>query len=527
MHMNPSNLFLKSPLLLLMAGVLSLSGCALGPDYVRPATPTPTAFKEGANSDANAQDQASRKTATAVAATGPAWRLAQPNDTAARGKWWEVFGDPQLNALQEQVVISNQNIAQYVALFNQARAQLDSATAAEYPNLSLSASERRSGPSSSANNALLGTTTNTTGTTGTTGTTSTTRSGKSYSAALGASWEIDLWGSLRRNAESKEASALASDADLANALLSAQTDLANNYFKLRLIDSQKELLRQTLEAYQKSIDLTRNRYAGGVAARADVVQAETQYKSTLVQAIDLDVQRTQYEHAIALDLGKPASDFKIDPAPLNVDKPNLPNIPSAGLPSELLERRPDIAGAERRMIAANASIGVAKAAFFPSLSLSASDGYTSSSLANWISAPNRIWSFGPALALSVFDAGAQRAALRQAQAGYDASVATYRQTVLNGFKEVEDYLAQMRIYELEADAQYDALQSAREALALTINQYKAGTVSYLNVISAQATAFSAERNVATLLGDRINASILLIKALGGGWNTTELNLAAR
>ncbi len=493
------------------ASVAVLCGCAVGPDYVRPALSAPAAYKESSNLETAVPANSS------ASASGPVWRPAQPNDNVPRGKWWEAFGDTQLNALQEQVVVSNQTIAQAEAQFRSARAQLDGSRAGLFPTLNLTAAERRSGPAVTTN---FNTTTSGTGT-------SINRYGTTASASLGLSWEIDLWGKLRRGVESKEAGAFASAADLANAQLSAQSDLANNYFKLRLVDSQKELLKATLDAYQKSLDLTRNRYNGGVAARSDVVQAETQYKTTQVQAIDLDVQRTQLEHAIALLLGKPASSFSIPANPLHMDKPELPLIPSAGLPSELLERRPDIAGAERRMIAANAAIGVAKSAYFPSLSLSATNGYSGSTFNDLISAANRTWSFGPSLVLNLFDAGAQRAATRQAAAEYDASVATYRQTVLNGFKEVEDYLAQIRIYELEADAQNDALMSAREALDLVINQYKAGTVSYLNVISAQATAFAAERNVATLLGNRLTATILLIKALGGGWSSNDLTLVSK
>ena len=525
---------------LFILGGLTLTGCAVGPDYVRPGVETPAAFKEAAARGTEGVAVAPDSTAVAPASTlagptvprysppatpstaaaGMSWRPAQPNDAAALGKWWEIFGDAQLNSLVEQVELSSQTVAQAEAQFRLARAQLDSARAAEWPDLSLNGSITRSGRGSSS--SVVSTSTTSASLASGSSRTSTDRS-----ASLGVSWEVDVWGRLRRQAESRFAATEASAADLAAARLSVQSDLAIAYFKLRIVDAQKELYDSTLAGYRKSVELTTNRYKGGVAARADVVQAETQLKSTQVQAIDLDTQRAQLEHAIALLIGKPASDFSIPQSPLHPNRTELPTIPSAGIPSELLQRRPDIAGAERRVAAANAAIGVAKAAYFPSLSLSASGGYSSPSFANWISAPNRFWSIGPDLALSLFDAGARRAATRQAEASYDASVAEYRQTVLTGFREVEDYLAQLRIYELEAEAQADALESARQSLALVTNQYKAGIVSYLNVISAQAAALSSERNSADILGNRFSATVLLIKALGGGWDSADVGASLK
>jgi NodT family efflux transporter outer membrane factor (OMF) lipoprotein len=314
-------------------------------------------------------------------------------------------------------------------------------------------------------------------------------------------------------AESNQASAEAGAADLQSALLSAQSTLAQTYLLLRINDAQRKLLERTAVAYERSLRITQNRYEAGVVGRVDVAQAETQLKSTQAQAIDLGVQRAQLEHAIALLIGKAAADFKLEP---NYRLPILPEIP-AGLPSELLERRPDIAAAERRAAAANAQIGVAQAAFFPSLSLSASTGYQSTSLANLISLPNRFWSLGPALAATLFDGGARSAQKEQAIAAFDKNVAAYRQFVLTGFQEVEDNLSTLRILNEEAKVQREAARFAAESVTLTDNQYQAGTVSYLNVISAQAASLGADRSSLDIAGRSLLASVALLKALGGGW----------
>jgi NodT family efflux transporter outer membrane factor (OMF) lipoprotein len=314
----------------------------------------------------------------------------------------------------------------------------------------------------------------------------------------------------------------ASAADLEAVRLSAQAELAFNYFQLRALDAQRRLLDDSVAAFQKSLALTRNRYAAGVAGKVDVVQAETQLKSTQAQAIDIGVQRAQLEHAIATLVGKPPAEFALARVPLNVAMPPMP----MGLPSELLERRPDIAAAERRVAAANAQIGVAEAAFFPSLTLSASAGFQGSSYARWLTAPSRFWSVGPALAQSIFDAGSRRALSDQAIAAYDATAAAYRQTVLGGFQEVEDNLAALHILEQEAGVQQEAVYAARQSLELTLNQYKAGTVSYLNVVTVQTAWLANERTAVGILGRRLTAAVTLVKALGGGWvaataSTTE------
>jgi NodT family efflux transporter outer membrane factor (OMF) lipoprotein len=458
---------------------LALGACTVGPDYVRPAVETPPAFKEAQG-----------------------WKVAQPRDELPRGKWWEIFGDPQLDDLASQVDINNQNVKLAEANVRQARALTDQARSAFFPVVSGNASATRASASGGGRGAG--------------GAGSGTGGGVSnaYNVALDATWELDLWGRVRRNVESAEAGAQASTADLEAAKLSAQALLAQDYLLLRVQDAQIQLLRDTVEAYQRSLQLTRNQYAVGVAGRNDVALAETQLKSTQAQAIEAGVLRAQLEHAIALLIGKPPSELSIAAAPI---EPRFPDIPP-GLPSDLLERRPDVAAAERRAAAANAQIGVAEAAFYPTVTLSATGGFASSTIANLFSAPSRYWSLGAALAQTIFDAGLRRAQTAQAIAAYDGTVATYRQTVLTGFQEVEDNLAALRLLEEEAGVQDEAVKSARESLAITLNQYRAGTANYLAVIVVQAAALSNERTAVNILGLRLNASVALIKALGGGWN---------
>jgi len=447
-----------------------LSGCAVGPDYRRPAVDTPAAYKEAEG-----------------------WKSAQPRDEAARGKWWQVYGDPELNALVEQVQVSNQNVIAAAAQVRQAQALLGVARAGYFPTLSgdLSASRGSAAGASAV--------------------------GNTDRLSLSAAWEADVWGRIGRTVEANRAQVQASAADLRAALLSAQATLVQSYLQLRVNDAERRLLDQTIAAYRRSLAITRNRYAAGVAGRSDVAQAETQLRSTQAQAIDLGVARAQLEHAIATLDGRPPADFRLPPSDAI---PSLPTIP-VGLPSALLERRPDIAAAERRVAAANAQIGVAQAAFFPAFSFSASGGYQNSSLSQLTALPNRFWSLGPALAASLFDAGARSAQKAQAIAAYDQSVAGYRQTVLSAFQEVEDNLAALRILADEAEAQRAARASAAEALQLTDNQYQAGTVSYLNVVTAQAAALGADRASLAIAGSRLAASVSLQKALGGDWRGGE------
>jgi NodT family efflux transporter outer membrane factor (OMF) lipoprotein len=332
------------------------------------------------------------------------------------------------------------------------------------------------------------------------------------------SWEIDVWGRIRRLVESSRAGVQASAADLQNARLSAQTELAQDYFELRALDAQKRLLDDSVADFQKSLDLTRNQYAAGIVSRADVLLAETQLKTTQAQAIDVGVQRAQLEHAIALLVGKTPSEVSVSVLALSTQPPAIP----LGLPSQLLERRPDIAAAERRVAEANAQIGVAEAAYFPTVSLGAAGGFESSTFAKWISAPSRFWSVGPTITETVFDGGLRRAQTAEARAVYDASVALYRETVLAGFQQVEDNIAALRILENEAQVQDEAVKAAQQTVVVTTNQYKAGIISYLNVIVAQTAALSNERTAINILGNRLNGSVLLIKALGGGWDASSL-----
>ncbi|WP_442782080.1 efflux transporter outer membrane subunit [Collimonas fungivorans] len=465
-------------LLAAAAAALLLSACAVGPDYVRPATVAPAAFKEMKD-----------------------WKTATPQDQELHGKWWEIYQDPQLNALVEQVNISNQNLAQAEAQFRQAKALVDSARSSYFPTVSANVSATRSGGRSSSSSLSTGGSVNTTDALG-----------------LSASWEPDLWGRIGRTVEANQASAQASAADLQVARLSAQSTLAQNYLQLRVLDLQQGLLNDTVAAYQKSLQLTQNQYAVGVVARSDVIQAQTQLKGAQAQALDNGVSRSQLEHAIALLTGQAASTFSLAPAPLVAVLPTIP----VGVPSTLLERRPDVSAAERLAAAANAQIGVAKAAYFPNLTLSASGGFQSNSFSNWLTVPNRIWSLGPALAATLFDGGARRAQSDQAIAAYDASVAVYKQAVLTSFQEVEDNLAALRILEQEAAVQAETVQFAHHALELIMNQYKAGTVNYTSVVTAQATAFNADLSALNIQNRRFAASVLLIKALGGGWNQAEL-----
>jgi NodT family efflux transporter outer membrane factor (OMF) lipoprotein len=456
---------------------LLLAGCSVGPDYVRPPVETPAAYKEAGD-----------------------WKPAEPRDAQTRGKWWSMFGDARLDGLMAQVDVSNQTIAAAEAQLRQASALVAQSRAAWWPTLTGTLQKTESQPSATTG-PIIGATTN---------------RRIIYSMPLSLSWEADLWGKVRRAVESGESSEQASASDLINARLSVQAELAQNYFQLRALDAQRQLLEATVAAYAKTLELTKNRYTVGVVSRADVAQAETQLHSTRAQTLDLGLQRAQLEHAIAVLLGKPASGFALAAAPLEAAPPP---VPAAGLPAELLERRPDIAAAERRVAAANAQIGVAKAAFFPAATLSATYGYQSATTARWFTAPSNFWSLGPALALTLFDGGRRAAVSDQAVAAYDQSVATYRGTVLTAFKEVEDNLAALRVLEEEAAVQAAAVKAAEQSLEYTLNQYKAGLITYLQVVQAQTAALSNQRAALDVLSRRIAASVLLVKALGGEWDS--------
>ncbi len=462
-----------------VAGMLVIfTACAVGPDYVRPKDEAPAAYKEAAE-----------------------WKVAQPQEAVVRGAWWKIFQDPQLDTLEEQVNISNQNVAAAEAQFRQARAAVQAARAGYFPNLSIGAQATRSLASGNAGNAL-----------------GTTNQVSDLLLTGTASWEPDIWGKVRRTVEASQAGAQASAADLESLRLSTQAALAQNYFQLCALDAQKKLLDATAAAFQKSMDMTERRYASGVSSRADVLQAETQLKTTQAQAIDVGVQRSQLEHAIALLVGKPPSGLSVPATPLAATPVAVP----FGIPSELLERRPDIAAAERRVAAANAQIGVAKAAYFPNVVLNATGGFESSHLSDWLSWPSRLWSVGLALTETVFDAGLRSALTDQARAAYDATVASYRQTVLGGFQEVEDNLAALRILEEESRIQGEAVSAARRSLEVSMNQYRAGTISYIEVVTVQTILLANERTAIDILSRRMAASVLLIKAIGGGWNSASL-----
>jgi NodT family efflux transporter outer membrane factor (OMF) lipoprotein len=463
-----------------LAVAATLAGCMVGPDYVRPTAPAPAAYKEAAG-----------------------WKVAQPADDAPRGAWWEAFNDADLNALEAQVDISNQTIAAAAARVREATSATDAARAALWPVVGVTGSAQRNSVNSGSGNAS-----------GNSGSNRNT----SYNIALGASWEPDLWGGIRRNIESNRDLAQASDADLAAARLSVQATLAQTYLLVRVQDAQLDLLRQTVAAYERSLQLTRNQYAAGIIARGDVAQAEAQLKSTQAQVFDAMITRAQLEHAVAVLVGKAPAELTITPRELVAVYPDVP----LAVPSALLERRPDIAAAERRAASANAQIGVAQAAFFPALTLSANGGLQSSVIGSLLSLPNRYWSLGAQLAQTLFDAGLRSAEKTQAIAKYDETVANYRSTVLTGFQEVEDNLVALSLLEQEATVQDAAVAAARESAAIALNQYKAGTANYLAVVVLQANALNSERTSLGILGRRLTASVGLVKALGGGWNATSL-----
>lgn len=456
----------------------------MGPNYVRPQVDTAANFKEMEN-----------------------WKQAQPGDQGSPAKWWEAFGDPLLNSLEEQMLSSNPSVLQAEARYRQALALLQTSQASALPTVSANLQNTRSASGSSK---LAGTTTSVAG-----------EPSNQHNLGLSASWEVDLWGRVRRSIESNQASTKASEGDLYAARLSTQAQLAQTYFQLRAADGQRRLLNDTVDEYRRSLDLTRNQYKVGVVPQENVVQAETQLRSTEAQALDIQVQRATLEHAIAVLVGKSPSNFSIPTGDLT--QALVPVLPI--LPSSLLERRPDVAAAERRVAAANAQIGVAKSAWFPDLTINASGGYQSNSIAHWFTLPNRVWSIGPTLAETLFDGGARSAQSDSAIAAYDGTVAAYRGTVLSAFQDVEDNLATLRILEQEAKVQEDAVRLARRSVELTTNQYKAGVVNYLNVVTAQTTSLTNQRTALDIQSRRLTANVLLIKALGGGWKATELEHA--
>jgi NodT family efflux transporter outer membrane factor (OMF) lipoprotein len=481
-----------------LAGALLLAGCMVGPDYQRPAAPVTPAYKEQG-----------------------IWKVAQPQDEAPHGAWWSVYDDPLLDKLEHQIDIDNQTIKAAEEAYNDAVAIVQQARASLFPTASTTFSERTSKGSTSAVGTALPTTTGTTTSTAAIPTT-TGSSGSSvrsvYSLAATASWAPDVWGAVRRAIAGDVASAQVSAANLAAARLSAQGALATAYLELRIQDELKKLLDESAEAYARSLQIVKNQYGVGVAGKSDVAQAETQLFSTQAQAINTGVLRAQLEHAIAVLIGLPPASFSIEPEPATLSVPGVP----AGVPSTLLERRPDIAAAERQMHAANEQIGVAVAAYYPNFTLTTSVSYSGSVLSRLIQDPNQFWSVGPAAAETLLDFGSRDAQVKQARALYNEAVANYRQTVLAGFQQVEDQLAALRILAEQATVQDQAVNSAREAERLIFNQYRAGTVAYTSVVVAQTAALSNAETALTLRENRLTASVALLQALGGGWDTGQM-----
>jgi NodT family efflux transporter outer membrane factor (OMF) lipoprotein len=487
---------MKSFRLGLTAVVLLLSaGCMVGPDYSTPSVPMTAAYKE---------DQG--------------WKLARPLDQIPRGKWWEIFGDPQLNVLEEQVSEANQNVKVAEARFRQARALIGFFRAGLFPTVTAGASALSVRRSTLSPFSSSGASTGTSSGGGSSGGSSSGASTGEFLLTGDVSYEIDLWGRIRRSVTSARDEAQATAADLETARLSLQAELAFDYFELRSADAQQRLLNDTVKAFDEALQLTIRRFEGGAAPKSDVAQAQTQLETTQVQATDIAVQRAAFEHAIATLIGKPPADFSLPPAPLDLQPPDIP----AGLPSELLERRPDIAAAERRVAEANEQIGIAKAAYFPTVTLNALLGFESSSIRNFGGWQSFLWAVGSSVAQTIFDAGRRRATSEAALANYDATVATYRQATLDAFQQVEDNLAALRILEQETQQQARAVVSAQESLQLFTNRYKGGVDTYLQVITAQTAALSNERNQVDILRRRMDASVLLVKAVGGGWNVMDL-----
>ena len=467
----------------LFAGLMLLCGCAVGPRYSRPSAPVPPDYKE----------------------TPQNWKPAQPADQTLRGKWWEIYQDPQLNALEEKINISNQSLKAAQAQFAQARATVRYNRADYYPTITAGVSAARDrysgnrplntfpGVSETANDLII---------------------------PVDMSYEPDVWGRVRRTVEAARADAQATLADLESVRLSVHAELAVDYFQARELDAEARLLDDTVASYTKQLELTDNRYRGGVASQVDVAQAQTQLETARAQAIDVREQRTQFEHAIAVLIGEPASTFSLPVATLNATPPVIP----PGLPSELLERRPDIAANERQMASANARIGIAKAAYFPLFNLGPSAGFESTTIVNWLSSPSAFAYVGASAVVTAFDVGRRRAASDQARAAYDQAVANYRQNVLTAYQEVEDNLAALRLLEDESNTETAAVAAAEHSLALSNNRYRGGVTTYLEVITAQATALGNERTAVQISGRRMVDSVLLIKALGGGWDAASLSM---
>src|ERR1700753_3074667 len=476
---------LKVPL---SAALLVLTGCTVGPNYHRPDAPTAPAFKESSVPPPNPQ--------------GGGWKQAAPNDSALKANWWEIYQDPQLNKLEEQVAVSNQTLKAAYEQYMQARAAIPYYRSQYYPTVQAGPSATRERQSQNRPLYVPG-------------------SKSTYNDLFlqgQVSWEPDLWGSVRRQVESQRATTQATAADLANVDLSLRSELATDYFELRGLETQQRLLDKTVLQYEQCLALTKARRAGAVATDSDVARAQTQLDQTRAQAIDVGVARAQFEHAIATLAGTPASSFSLSFAPLDLPLPQVP----VGVPSQLLERRPDVAGAERRANAANAQTGIAIAAYYPTINISGTGGFESKNATTLIQGPSSLWSLGGSAGELLFDAGRRHALTEEARAGYEVNVANYRQTVLQAFQEVEDNLSGLRILNTESVAQLRAVESARRSTSISTNRYKGGVTTYLEVINAQTTQLAMERTAADITTREFAASVQLIKALGGGWDATKL-----
>lgn len=461
----------RFPSAALPLALLAFAGCAIGPDYQRPAVPAP-----------------------AFTAAGD-WKPAEPAEQLPRGKWWEAYGDPVLNGLQDKLESSSNSLLVARAQYQQVLDAVSVAYSALYPAVNVTGSGDRNRTAAKNNSAAS--------------------VQNSFAAGLAASWELDLWGTVRRGLEAGRATAEASAANLESVRLSLHATLAQTYFSLRVADTQQRLYDRTVADYTRTLQMTRNRYAAGVDTRGEVSTAEAQLKTAQAQAIDLSLTRAQLEHAIAVLLGQAPAAFSLAPADLTI----VPPAPPALLPSQQLERRPDIAVAERQLAAASAGIGIAQGGYFPVISLTGSAGYQGASWSHLFSAPNQVWSVGGSVLAPLFNSGKTRAQVAAARSAYDEKLAAYRQTVLTAFQEVEDNLAAATLLAREAAVQDEAVAAARQSTGILLNQYKAGTVSYLDVVTAQSAQLTAERTAVQLLGRRLNASVLLLKAAGGDWRT--------
>ncbi len=464
---------------LLVSAAVIAAGCSVGPKYTKPPVVAPQAYKEMQG-----------------------WKVAQPNEATLRADWWKIFADPDLDELESQIDVSNESLKVVEARFRQARAALRFSRATRFPIVTAGADITANRGSASRETASRATTTNY----------------GDFLLPIDLNYEADVWGRIRHQIEASRTEAQASAADIETLRLALHAELARDYFELRSADAEQKLLDDTVAAYARALQLTQNRFEGGAASGAEVAQARTQLEATRTQRADIGVQRSQNEHAIGILIGKPPAEFTLPPKVVTLRQPGIP----VGVPSQLLERRPDIAAAERLIASANEQIGIVRAAFFPTVLLGVTVGLEGSSITNWLNWPSRLWAVGPGIAQTIFDAGRRRAQSESALANYDAAVASYRQTVLDAFQQVEDSVAALRILEQETQTQQAAVAAAQRSLQLSMNRYTGGLVTYLEVVTAQSAALANERTAVDIMRRRMDASVLLVKALGGGWDVSAL-----